>query len=32
MKTSVRNYNTTVDLAYKGSLQVTTWIVSAKLK
>ena len=28
MEASVTNYNTTVDLAYKFSLQVTTWIVT----
>ena len=32
MKTSVINYNTTVDLAGKGSLLVTTWTVSTKVK
>ena len=32
MNTSIRNYNTNVDLAFKGSLQVSTWAVSTELK
>ena len=32
VKTSVINYNTTVCLAYKGSLQVTTWTIPTQIK
>ena len=28
MGTSIRNYNTVVDLAFKGSILVTTWTIT----